>query len=66
MKQALSATSTLEAPWYVIPADDKKNARLLISQIMNSTLESLGLDYPKRTPRRSKELMAARRLLRRT
>ncbi len=65
-EDAMEATSTLEAPWYVIPADDKSNARLLISKIMNSTLESLGLHYPKRTPRRSKELMAARRLLRRT
>lgn len=65
-EDAMEATSTLEAPWYVIPADDKSNARLLISKIMNSTLESLGLHYPKRTPQRSKELMTARRLLRRT
>ena len=30
----LSATSTTDAPWYVVPADDKKNARLIISQIV--------------------------------
>ena len=37
--QALSATSTREAPWYVVPADDKKNARLIMSAVVNQTLE---------------------------
>ncbi len=47
-EQALSATSTREAPWYVMPADDKKNARLTISSmVINRTLESLDLAYPK-------------------
>ena len=63
-EEALSATSTRDSPWYVIPADDKKNARLIISQVVNETLESMGLAYPKVSPVRQRELKAARRLLR--
>ncbi|MBK7116429.1 MAG: polyphosphate kinase 2 family protein [Proteobacteria bacterium] len=62
-EQALAATSTQDSPWYVIPADDKKNARLLISQAMNATLESMGLAYPKLDRKRLAELKAARKLL---
>ena len=62
-EQALSATSTKESPWYVIPADDKKNARLLVSQVVNQTLESLDLKYPKLDRARLAELKAARQLL---
>lgn len=62
-EQALSATSTNESPWYVIPADDKKNARLLVSQVVNQTLESLDLKYPKLNKARLAELKAARKLL---
>jgi PPK2 family polyphosphate:nucleotide phosphotransferase len=61
--KALSATSTRDSPWYVVPADDKKNARLIISSVVNQTLESLGLAYPKLDRRRIAELKAARRLL---
>jgi polyphosphate kinase 2 (PPK2 family) len=60
---ALSATSTRESPWYVIPADDKKNARLIMSAVVNATLDSLGLEYPALDRRRLGELKAARRLL---
>jgi PPK2 family polyphosphate:nucleotide phosphotransferase len=62
-EQALGATSTAEAPWYVIPADDKKNARLIMSCVVNRTLESLGLEYPQLDKRRMADLKAARRLL---
>ena len=62
-EEALAATSTQDSPWYVIPADDKKNARLLISQAMNATLESMGLAYPKLDRKRLAELKAARKLL---
>jgi polyphosphate kinase 2 (PPK2 family) len=62
-EQALAATSTKDSPWYVIPADDKKNARLLVSQVVNQTLESLGLKYPKLDRARLAELRAARQLL---
>jgi PPK2 family polyphosphate:nucleotide phosphotransferase len=62
-EQALSATSTKDSPWYVIPADDKKNARLLVSQVVNQALESLDLKYPKLDRARLAELKAARQLL---
>lgn len=59
----LSATSTKHAPWYVVPADDKKNARLIISEIIVATLRSLGMRYPQTTPARRKELLAIRKHL---
>lgn len=45
-ENALLATSTSYAPWYVIPADSKTNRNLLISRILLSTLKSLNLSYP--------------------
>ena len=60
---ALSATSTRDSPWYVIPADDKKTARLLISQVINDTLSALDLRYPELGRARLQELKAARALL---
>ena len=62
-EQAISATSTADSPWYVIPADDKKNARLLVSQAINDTLEALDLRYPRLNRARLGELKEARRLL---
>ncbi len=62
-EKALSATSTRDSPWYVVPADDKKNTRLIISQVVNETLESLQLAYPKADRKRVAELAAARKLL---
>jgi PPK2 family polyphosphate:nucleotide phosphotransferase len=62
---ALSATSTRDAPWYVVPADDKKNARLIMSAVINRTLESLDLAYPELDKARLAELKSARRLLQR-
>jgi len=47
IEDALSATSTKSAPWYVIPADDKWYARAAIADIIASHLESLDLEYPK-------------------
>jgi len=62
-EECLSATSTKKAPWFVVPADDKENARLIVSQIVVDTLESLKLSYPKTTPERRKELQSIRKLL---
>ena len=62
-EDCLAATSTDEAPWYVVPADDKRTARLIVSSVINRTLESLGLKYPKLDRRRRDELAAARKLL---
>ncbi len=45
-ENALQATSTNAAPWYVIPADSKTNRNLLISKILLNTLQSLNLAYP--------------------
>jgi hypothetical protein len=47
----------------VVPADDKKNARLIMSAVVNRTLESLNLQYPQLDKRRVAELKSARRLL---
>jgi PPK2 family polyphosphate:nucleotide phosphotransferase len=62
-EKCLSATSTKFAPWYVVPADDKENARLIVSRIILDTLESLELRYPTTTPARRKELAAIRKQL---
>ena len=59
----LSATSTRIAPWYVVPADDKANARLIISQIIVDTLEDLKLNYPKLDSEQLKRLKAIRNKL---
>ena len=62
-EECLRATSTKHAPWYVVPADDKLNARLIISQILVDTLASLKLSYPATTAERQKELQAIRKQL---
>ncbi len=62
-EDCLSATSTQHAPWYVVPADDKLNARLIISQVVVDTLASLKLSYPATTAERQKELQAIRKQL---
>lgn len=59
----LSATSTRHAPWYVVPADDKENARLIVSQIVLNSLKELKLEYPKASPKRRRELQSLRKLL---
>ena len=46
----LGATSTDQAPWYVVPADDKKAARLIISRVVLDALEDLRLSYPQPNP----------------
>jgi len=59
----LAATSTHHAPWYVVPADDKENARLIASQIVLDTLNELKMAYPKTTAKRRQELKAIREQL---
>jgi PPK2 family polyphosphate:nucleotide phosphotransferase len=58
--QCLSATSTGDSPWYVVPADDKNNSRLIVSQIVLDTFESMALAYPKASAARLRELKAIR------
>jgi hypothetical protein len=62
-EDCLSATSTEAAPWHVVPADDKKNARLIVSRIVLDALESLGMAYPETSPERLQQLQAIRERL---
>lgn len=59
-EDCLSATSTANAPWYVVPADDKENARLIVSRIILDTLGALEMSYPKSDARHRQELLAIR------
>lgn len=59
----LNATSTAHAPWYVVPADDKKNARLILSEIILDNMRDLRLSYPTVDKARLKELQAIRKEL---
>ena len=57
----LKATSTHHAPWYVVPADDKDNARLIVSKIILDALKKLKMAYPKTTAKRRRELKSIRK-----
>jgi PPK2 family polyphosphate:nucleotide phosphotransferase len=59
----ISATSTRDAPWYIVPSDDKQNARLIASQIVLSTLRGLDPKFPETTTERLVELQAFRKKL---
>ena len=56
----LGATSTKIAPWYIVPADDKENARLIISRIVLDTFKALTMSYPKTGAGRVQELQSIR------
>jgi PPK2 family polyphosphate:nucleotide phosphotransferase len=62
-ERCMSATSTDSAPWYIVPADEKEDARLIVSQIILDTLETLKLQYPATTEARRKELLEIREQL---
>jgi PPK2 family polyphosphate:nucleotide phosphotransferase len=62
-EQCLGATSTGDSPWYVVPADDKENARLIVSQIVLDTLDALKMTYPKTSAKRRQELQSIRKRL---
>jgi PPK2 family polyphosphate:nucleotide phosphotransferase len=59
-EKCLTATSTRDSPWYVVPADSKKNARLIVSQIIVDALRGLKMAYPVVTAERTQELAAIR------
>ncbi len=61
--KCMNATSLHQAPWYVVPADDKRNARLIISEIILDTLKALNLSYPEVSEKRRQELQEIRELL---
>jgi PPK2 family polyphosphate:nucleotide phosphotransferase len=62
-EKCLGATSTACAPWYVVPADDKQNARLIVSRIILNTLDALKMAYPMPSAKRKRELRLIRRQL---
>ena len=62
-EDCLNATSTHHAPWHVVPADDKENARLIVSQIVLDALNELKMAYPKTTAKRRRELKSIRKRL---
>jgi PPK2 family polyphosphate:nucleotide phosphotransferase len=62
-EKCLTATSTERAPWYVVPADDKLTARLIISQTLLNTLKDLKMEYPKSDKARIQELQEMKKQL---
>jgi PPK2 family polyphosphate:nucleotide phosphotransferase len=62
-EHCLRETSSEDAPWFVVPADDKENARLIVSQVILEAMEALKMTYPATTPARRKELLKFRRQL---
>ena len=62
-EDCLEATSTDQAPWYAVPADDKPNARLIVSQVVLDTMKSLKMRYPSPDAARLKELQRIRKEL---
>ena len=56
----LSATSTHDSPWYIVPADDKENARLIVSQVVVDALAELPMSYPRTDAKRRRELHTIR------
>ncbi len=62
-EECLHSTSTHHAPWYIVPADDKENARLIVSRIVLGALEDLKMAYPKSTGKRRRGLRSIEKLL---
>jgi PPK2 family polyphosphate:nucleotide phosphotransferase len=62
-EETISNTASEDAPWYVVPADNKWFTRLVVSAVLVDTLESLDLSYPEVDPEKHKELAAAKKLL---
>jgi polyphosphate kinase 2 (PPK2 family) len=62
-EDCLNATSTYDAPWFVVPADDKENARLIVSRIVLDALNELKMAYPKNTVKRRRELKSIQKSL---
>ena len=56
----IRATATQEAPWYVVPADNKWFTRLVVAAAVVDALDSLALEYPRVTKAQRKQLAAAR------
>jgi PPK2 family polyphosphate:nucleotide phosphotransferase len=62
-EDCMAATSTKHAPWYVVPADDKENARLVVSRVILAALDGLELSFPRPSRAQLRDLKAIRRRL---
>lgn len=62
-EDCLSSTSTRHSPWYIVPADDKENARLIISRVVVDALERLKMEYPRSDAKARRELKSLRKEL---
>ncbi|HEY0108372.1 MAG TPA: polyphosphate kinase 2 family protein, partial [Fibrella sp.] len=58
-EDAINATATKSAPWYVIPSDDRANQQLIIAQIMTELLESLPVTFPEKDDKEARRLIRA-------
>jgi len=56
-------TATKDAPWYVVPADNKWFTRVIVAAVVFDVLASLDLEYPKVGKEKLKELVAAKQSL---
>jgi PPK2 family polyphosphate:nucleotide phosphotransferase len=59
----LESTSTQNSPWYIVPADDKENARIIVSQIILDSFDKFRMKYPRSSEQRHKELESIRKKL---
>ncbi len=57
-QDAINATSTETAPWYVVPADDKKNMRIIVARAINQAMTELAMSLPESSPDRHKQLQS--------
>jgi PPK2 family polyphosphate:nucleotide phosphotransferase len=62
-EEMIRATASHDAPWYVVPADNKWHTHLVVAGAIIETLESLGLKVPELTAAQHKELEKARKIL---
>jgi PPK2 family polyphosphate:nucleotide phosphotransferase len=62
-EEALAATSTAEAPWYVVPADKKWVSRAVVATVLAGTIQALGLEWPDVGAEQRRQIEAARREL---
>jgi PPK2 family polyphosphate:nucleotide phosphotransferase len=61
--QCLGATSTADAPWFIVPADDKDSARLIVAGIVLDALAAMKMHYPQANAARRRELVGIRKQL---
>jgi len=62
-EQAIIATASKQAPWFVVPADHKWFTRLIVAGAIVQAVDELHLSYPRVSPQKTKELKAARAML---